>query len=231
MPDQTNLQEKHFNVRVKEADFWTQKLVEFIKKKGHIDDFRKATKEEDRDLLIDYWFKYPGEQEYKPIGFKLRIDPARRDIPVVYNQPFFGTNSPKTVLGRDYRCLLGDVVQYYVAVKNADKEFEEIYRISKSKLLPLVNGVVSSWKKGESAFTDLIPYDSFTSDHDFLQGLQSGKRVRRIWRTNQAEVWWQKNPNENYSKINLYIPEEFKEESIQVPFANYKEMLKDYQSN
>lgn len=227
MPEQNNLQDQHFNVRLKVSDVWTKMMVEFLKETGHIEDYRESTLEEDKNLLIDYWFKYPDESEFVPVAFKLRIDPARRDIPVVYSQPFYGTNGEKTVLGRDFRCLQGQVREYYVAVKNADKEFCEIYRISKQNLYPKINQMIESWKNDENVSSQFITFDKLTEARNeiLLKNLNWGKGVRKIWQTENGEIWWQKNPNEKFSKINLYVPENFKEQSFPIPSEAYQRML------
>lgn len=231
MPEQTNLQEQKFNVRLKESKIWTQMMVAFLKKQGHIEDFRQATPEEDKNQLIDYWFKFPGEERYAPIGFKLRIDPAKRDIPVVYSQPFYGVNCDKTVLGRDYRCLAdGGVEHYYVAVKNETKEFCEIYRISKAKLSPAIEEMISSWKAEETTSGMFIPHDKLTEVRNaaLLKNLNWGKGFRKIWQTANGEIWWQKNLTEKFAKVNLYVPESFKEESFPISTAIHKKMMVSY---
>ncbi len=232
MPEQTKLQEQKFNVRLKESKIWTQMMVAFLKKIGHIEDFRQATPDEDKNQLIDYWFKFPNQEDYRPIGFKLRIDPAKRDIPVVYSQPFYGVNSDKTVLGRDYRCLAdGGVEHYYVAVKNEMKQFCEIYRISKVKLSPAIEEMIQSWKVGEMESGMFIAHDKLTEVRNdaLLKNMNWGKGFRKIWQTSNGEIWWQKNINEKFSKINLYVPESFKEESFPISSAVYKRMAASYE--
>lgn len=226
MPE-TNLQDQHFNVRLKVSDVWTKMMVDFLKQTGHIEDYRESTLDEDKNLLIDYWFKYPNKEEFVPIAFKLRIDPAKRDIPVVYSQPFYGTDGQKTVLGRDFRCLQGQVLEYYVAVKNADKEFCEIYRISKENLSSKINQMITSWKTEENVSGQFISFDKLTEARNqiLLNNLNWGKGFRKIWQTSNGEIWWQKNPGEKFSKINLYVPENFKEESFLIPVDAYRMML------
>jgi len=231
MSEQIQLQEKKFDVRLKESKIWTQMMVSLLKKSGHIEDFRDATIDEDKSMLIDYWFKYPNSQEYVPIAFKLRIDPSKRDIPVVYSQPFYGTDSDKTVIGRDYRCLNGQVQQYYVAVKNGNKEFCEIYRISKAKLSPMIENMIGSWKTEDAMSGTFISHDKFTEERKeiLLKNLNGGKGFRKIWQTDDGEIWWQKNFNEKFSKVNLYVPENFKEESFSITSVIYKKMFSSYE--
>lgn len=233
MVDQTNLQNRHFNHRIKESKIWTQMMVEYLKSIGHIKDFINATEDEDKNQLVDYWFQYNEGEEYVPIAFKLRIDPAKRDIPVVYSQPFRGFDNETTVSGRDYRCLeQNSVVQYYVAVKNKLKEYSEIYRISKNTLYPFVENIVSSWKaaKHEGVAMSFVAYEKMTEtkNKSLLNSMSWGKGMKRIFSCDNAEVWWQKNPAENYSKINFYINESLKEESFKIPKEDYQKMLETY---
>lgn len=231
MSDQENLQEKKFDVRLKESKIWTHMMVAFLKKQGHITDFRQATAEEDKNDLIDYWFRYAGQEEYVPVAFKLRIDPAKRDIPVVFSQPFYGIDGAKTVLGRDYRCLTeGQVQQYYVAVKNGAKEFCEVYRISKEKLGPKIQLIVKSWKEDDATSSMFVQHAKLTETRNsaLLKNLNWGKGARKIWATDDGEIWWQKNHNENFSKVNLYVPENFKEESFSISPKVYQTMLVSY---
>jgi hypothetical protein len=228
----TVFQEQNFNTRLKESDIWTKQLVEFLKEIGHFEDYRKATREEDERLLIDYWCKYSYMKEFVPVGFKLRVEHSKRDIPVLYSQPFHGIDSETTVSGRDYRCLKQSVQQYYVGVKDESNQYREVYRVSKHKLLPHVESVIDSWQSESEDYGSLIPYNKMTAEKNkvLLKKANGFKKVQTVWRHEGTEVWWQKNPDrvEKSPKINLYIPENFKEESFKINDLQYAKILEGY---
>jgi uncharacterized protein YbaA (DUF1428 family) len=230
MPTQENLQERQFGERLQESKIWTQMVVTVLKAKGHITDFRQATADEDRNLLIDYWFKYPGEEEWVPVAIKLRIDPNKRDIPVVYSQPFYGINCDRTVIGRDYRCIMeGRAVRYYVITKNASGEFSNVYWMSKEKLKTLISDLISEWRTQPTS-GQLIAYDRLTQERveSLVRNAENGKCSRKIAFTDEGEVWWQKNRTERFSKINLYFPERVQEGNVLIPASAYQHMLLAY---
>jgi uncharacterized protein YbaA (DUF1428 family) len=230
MPTQDNLQERQFSERLQESKIWTQMMATVLKAKGHITDFRQANVDEDKNQLVDYWFTYPAEKEEVPVAFKLRIDPAKRDIPVVYSQPFYGVNSERTVIGRDYRCVVeGMPARYYVAVKNAAKEYNEVYWMTKEKLKGLITDLISAWKTQESS-GQLIRYEKLTEERvqSLIRNADQGKCSRKIALAEEGEVWWQKNRSEKFSKVNLYFPESVKEGSIFIPPTTYQNMLRAY---
>ena len=231
------LQDEKFNVRLSDSNIWTQLLVTKLKKCGHIVDFRKTPEEEDKNDLVDYWFKYPGSSKYVPIAFKLRIDGKgeKRDIPVLRYQPFWGNNEAETVTGRDFRCLLEKgVQQYYVGAKNADDQFDEIYRISKEKLAPMVSSLDNHWYNVplDVRSATLISGNDLTKERNegmIIHKTFKGKGARKIWLTEEGEIWWQKNPKERYAKVNFYFHQSFKEDSIPVTKVDYRAMVKSFQ--
>lgn len=224
------LQEKKFDVRINISKVWTLALVNHLKKIGHIVDFREATLEEDKNDLIDFWFKYPNNDEFIPIAFKIRVCPFNRDIHLAKYKPFWGVDSDRTVVGRDFICVTSSPIQqYYVAVKKND-QFDEIYRISKLKLKSIVTELDENWHEGHNEIKNsLVPHKELTSKKNnfFMEKkLFKGKGSIKMWSTPSGEVWWHKNQSENFSKVNYYIPEAFKEESLLISNDQYIEMVK-----
>jgi len=232
MPQQTAFQDQHFNVRLKESDIWTKQLVEFLKETGHFEDYRKATREEDEKLLIDYWVKYSYRKDFVPVGFKLRVEHSKRDIPVLFSQPFHGVDNEATVSGRDFRCLQQSVEEYYVGVKNESDQYREVYRISKNKLLPHVQSVIKSWQSETEDYGSFIPYSKMTTERNraLLNKANGFKKVQTLWRYEGTEIWWQKNADrvEKSPKINLYVPENFKQESFLIDDLQYDKIVEGY---
>ena len=226
--------EQNFNTRLKESDIWTNQLAEHLKQIGHFEDYRRATREEDEKLLIDYWCKYPNQEEFIPVGFKLRVEHSKRDIPILYSQPFHGFDNDRTVSGRDYRCLKNSVKQYYVGVKDVNDQYREIYRISKEKILPHVETVIDSWKSDSEDYGSFIPYSKMTSERNsaLLNKANGFRKFQTLWRYEGTEIWWQKNPDrvEKSPKINIYIPENFREESFLIDDSQYDKILAGYEA-
>lgn len=212
----SNSHENEFLERKKESDWWTNELVLQLLETGHISDFRKATPDEDKNELIDYWFLYPKKKEFEPVAFKLRTDPRKRDIPVLRYQPFHGIDNVKTKEGRDFKCVLfSSIVNYYVGVKEHPDYYDEIYRITKKKLRPLVSKADQDWDSDEKGLIGAVAKKMLTIEkHNFFL---KNKKFEMIWVTDNVEVWWQKPKRNEAAKVNFYLPESLKEESFEIP--------------
>ena len=56
------------------------------------------------------------------------------------------------------------------------------------------------------------------------------KKVQTLWRYEGTEIWWQKNADrvEKSPKINLYVPENFKQESFLIDDLQYDKIVEGY---
>lgn len=214
------LQEQSFQTRLQVAAEATDALVSYLCESGIIVDYSKATTSQDKDELIDYFFLHPGDgRDYQATAFKLRAN-GRQDFPMCWQQPFYGFGHAKTTLGRDYRCICDAMItRCYVAVKE-NGLYREIYYFSKAYLKKLVAEIDDEWTRGEEdpeVRTSFVAKDKLTPEwnHDLVE---RGQNNKLLWRaSNGAEVWWKKNRNEKFSKINLYIPKSLKEGNIIIP--------------
>lgn len=196
-----NVHQKSFNSRLNITDNYTLALMEVLKTKGHFQDFRKSSKEEDLGG-IDWWVIYPKQKTELPIQFKIRD--KQKDIPVCRFQPFYGIGHEKTVEGRDFRCLQGNKTSaYYVAIRNGTS-FSEIYSITCAKLAKSVIKIDELWQATEKQ-GDNLPKGFFDPKHVNLW-LEKDIRNRCVFRQDEGQVWWKKNYNEKSPKFNFYIP-------------------------
>lgn len=231
---QSNLQEKDFGDRLKISDALTFLIVNYLVKVGHICAFRKATYEEDKDGAIDYWVDM-NKACLEPVQVKLRIKPGNNDIPVVRYQPFWGIDNPETIVGRDYRGIVeGQTTQYYVAAVQGDGSIE-VYRTSKAKLKPILAEIDQAWEQHDPARPWLYCKRRCNSQkNSFLLRTECderGKGLKMIFGPGEDiqsgwQIWWQKNPNERFAKINFYLPSDLKEESWVIPAALYQKMIR-----
>jgi len=204
----SGIHQQNFTTRLNVTDNYTAALMKLLQTKNHFLNYRKATREEDLNG-IDWWVVYPGQTEEVPIQFKLRD--RQKDIPLCRFQPFYGTDSPKTVIGRDYRCIDNQTsAQYYVAVRNAAGKFTEIYKVSCETLRPLIMDLDAEWQKVEGLFDNFNL--KFFDTSRVGKWLESGIWNKRVFRGDSGcEVWWKKNRNEKFPKFNMYVPHSYKE--------------------
>lgn len=199
----TDIHQKHFTSRLNIADAYTESLMNFLKEKKHIKEYKKATKEEDMNG-VDWWILYEDSAKPIPIQFKLRD--KQKDIPVCRYQPFYGLENDRTVEGRDWRCLQSSASkEYFVAVRNGDGKFVEIYKISCRKLKSAVKQLNEDWMAVSGVFDTFSP--TFFDDKHVKMWLERGIWNKRVFRNEKGgEVWWKKNKNENFPKFNMYVP-------------------------
>jgi hypothetical protein len=209
----TGIHQQDFTTRLNVTETATAALMNLLQTKKHFKSYRKSSKEEDLGG-IDWWVVYPGQTEEVPIQFKLRD--RQKDIPLCRFQPFYGTDSPKTVVGRDYRCIEGkQAAQYYVAVRNGAGKFTEIYKISCDTLRPLIMSLDEEWQKVEGVF-DTFALKFFDAGR-VGKWLESGIWNKRVFRGDSGcEVWWKKNRNEKFPKFNMYVPYSYKDWETQL---------------
>lgn len=175
------------------------KIMESLFEKKCITAFYKADKKTDIEGT-DYFVIFNKHEPIKKVQFKNRQD-KWKDIPITRYQPFYGINSDQTVLGRDYRSLFDKKNDYYiVATQNSSKSYDQISITSTSKILQLMLEAENEW------FSNGIAYEYFNQEY-FNKFLSQNIRNKKIHvATNGVEAWYKKNFNENYGKINLYVP-------------------------
>lgn len=231
---QSNLQERDFAYRLRASEAMTYLVMRYLVKIGHFRSFEKATYEDDKEGGIDYWVDC-NNAEVEPIQFKMRIKKGNSDFPVVRYQPFWGVDSAESVVGRDYRGLMeGKTLFYYVSTRNADGSFE-IYRASKKRLVAVLKEMEEAWSAHDISRPWYLCKSRCTGQkNSFLlrsRVNEQGKGKEMIFIPNESgsvnwEIWWQKNPNERFPKINFYLPSSLKENSWTIPAATYNSMLR-----
>lgn len=216
------LQEQSFDTRQKIMDVVTEMLTKSMVHGNYVTGYRKAELEADRDQAIDFWFDRPAGGAWPivlnddPSQFKCRDKPGYRDVPLCRFQPFFGVDADTTVIGRDYKGLLTTraTTQYFVAVKDADDVFCEIYRISTAKLRPQVEALEREWIETTN---DRFVAQSAMNMQKKTEFINNSVWTKRLYASPTGEVWWQKNKRREAPKINFYLPESLKEDSFEIP--------------
>lgn len=207
-----NLHLKEFTSRLKISEAATNSIVELLTKTGHFKSIRKAALNDDLGG-VDWWVVYPDSEEEVPIQFKLRD--KQKDIPIVRYQPFHGVNSDKTKEGRDYRGLLETKCKYYyVAVRNGEGNFCEVYNISCCKLTDLAIKLNDAWVACEKAGNFAPP--SFFTDEIVKTWMDKSVRNKSVFACEYGDIWWKKNYNEASPKFNMYIPYSFHEWKLEI---------------
>lgn len=221
----SDIHKQNFESRLTISDLYTQILIKYLEKLNHFKVVRKATESEDLDG-VDWWVTYPDETEPSSIQFKLRD--KRKDCPVCRFQPLYGIDHEKNIDGRDFRGLRDKKSKnYYVAFRGADKKFLSIYRISSSTLNKLVVDLDNEW-----SITDTVPTNritdmfggrynkSFFTNANVKSWVENGVSNKMVFKgSNGCEIWWKKNRNEWSPKLNMYIPEKLREETIPLTTA------------
>lgn len=182
-------------------------IMESLYEKKHIAAFSKTDKKTDIDGT-DYLVKFLDTNDYQKVQFKNRQD-KWKDLPITRYQPFYGVDSEQSVLGRDYRSLVQNKNDFYVvATQNSNKVYDQISITSTSKILQLMLEAEKEWFPSGNSF------DYFNKE--FFDKLFSQKvRNKKIHvATNGVEAWYKKNFNENYGKINLYVPHKYVDKVI-----------------
>jgi hypothetical protein len=228
------LQELDFRKRLKFADCLTWLIMGKLTRMGHFVAFKKATKEEDEHEAIDYWVDR-NRTVFEPIQFKLRIVPGNSDFPCVLYQPFYGVDREDTVIGRDYKGVVqGKTKYYYVASRQEHGSFE-VFWINKEILKSHILAAEQEWEAGDRSRPWLVSKARCTAQKNALWYMREcnerGKGMRMIYSPENGtvpwEIWWQKNPNESFAKINLYLSCSLKEGSITIPAEVCKRMEED----
>ncbi len=213
----SGIHKESFKTRLAVADIYTSLLMKLLKKTGHFSEVvRKATKEEE-DQGIDWWVKYTST-EVKPSQFKLRE--KRYDCPVCRFQPLHGLDSPRNVIGRDFRGLRDKMSEhYYVAVRDEDGLFDSVYRLNSATLGKLVMEADAEWataitkptSKPKDMWGGTYNKDYFTSSlvQEWTEQKVSNKLIFSA--SNGIQFWWKKNFNEGSPKINMYVPRKYKD--------------------
>lgn len=225
---QTDLQEEKFDRRLGLSESITHLLMGFLKRKGVFKTAVKATTGEDIEDAVDYTF------DGVPAQWKLRIRAGNGDFPFVRYQPFWGIDSPETVVGRDYRGLIDGLSEhYYVAAVQKDGSMV-ISRASKERLQPYMDELEQSWSQRDRGRPQFRHQGVLTAAENKRLAAQNcdarGKGLCLLYTAHEEslcnwQVWWQKNASERFSKINLYLPNALREESWTVEAATFARMV------
>lgn len=202
-------QNQNFISRHKTSEFETLQIMETLKKTGVITDFLKTEVETDK-AGIDFYVQLVNENEQAPIQFKTRRD-KWRDFPVCRFQPFRGYT--RSTLGRDYRSLKEHKNKFYfVASSGNGASFDRVTITKTEKILTLIEEAEREWFGSEE------PWSYFT---EAIYNQNLGKRIynkKLKVASNGVEAWFKKNLNnvETFGKINLYIPDSYADQIIDI---------------
>lgn len=196
-------QDQSFIERHTTSELISYKLMNFLYENKHIKGFKKTDVETDK-TGIDYFVNF--DEGYLPVQFKLRGQ-NYKDIPVCRYQPFRGINN--CTLGRDYKSLTAQKNKFYiVALQSLSQNTFEIHICSTEKLLNTILQAEKEWFQQHEAWND---FPSFEYDYMIQERIFS-KKLRSA--SNGTEAWFKKNRNENFGKINYYVPMNFSEKTI-----------------
>ncbi len=197
------IQEQDFFSRLTASGEDTAKCVEKLIEVKHILNFKKSILERDKNEGVDFDFDYENELNV-PNQFKVRHN--HPDIPVVIAQPFWGYNHNKTKVGRDLTGLLKKKTKYHYVgvVKNGN-----IQSIFYAKSSIVAKETISALKIWYETDTNTISgqYGKKWFTPEMVEKWILNVRNRKIFDLpNGVQIWWKKNHNEGYAKLNLYIP-------------------------
>ena len=192
------IQEQSFQTRLASSGEDTKNCIKKLIEAKHIVKVNKASLERDKEEGVDFEFDGVANQ------FKVRHN--HPDIPVVIAQPFWGYGDDKTRIGRDLNCLLKKKTKYhYVGIVKQGQVQSVFY----AKSLLVAKESVAALKIWYEAETNTVASQYgkkwFTPEmtRKWIDKIQN----RKIFSLdNGVEIWWKKNQNERYAKLNLYIP-------------------------
>jgi hypothetical protein len=204
MSNLNNLHEANFNVRLKVSDTYTKILMKLLEKNGHFKKVVRQANKEEEHRGIDWWVIF--DEKEVPIQFKLRD--KRKDVPVCRYQPLYGMDHDKNVDGRDFRGIESKSSEfYYVAIRDKNKRFFQIYRCSSNKLRKLVMNCDKAWEKSGGVYAK-----NFFNSKNVQEWVDKKVFTKLIFSDEYGcQIWWKKNRVEKSPKLNMYVPETFKE--------------------
>jgi hypothetical protein len=189
-----------FNQRLKISDNQTFEIMNSLYEKKLIKKFVKCFIDDDKDG-IDYFIDMDDSRAI-PIQCKTRLK-GRKDIPVVRFQPFRGIDHESLVIGRDYKALKNKKTQMYFTgiqeEKNSNK-FTSVILIEAKKLFDIIIEAEKEWFPKDDHW-------NYFNNQVYLNTIKKGKNSCRLKvASNGVEAWFKKNPQENFGKINYYVP-------------------------
>lgn len=202
-------QNQNFSARHKTSELETLQIMEQLKNKNIIFDFKKTEIDEDKSG-VDFYVQLFEDAKSEPIQFKIRRE-KWRDLPVCRFQPFRGYT--KSTVGRDYRSLKERKNEYYYVASSGDgRNFDRLAITKTEKILTLIEEAEKEWFGSEE------PWSYFTEE---IYNQNLGKRIynkKLKIASNGVEAWFKKNLHsvEAFGKINLYIPDTYADQIVDI---------------
>jgi hypothetical protein len=198
------IQEEDFKTRLASSEEDTTKCIKQLLEIEHMVSAKKSILERDKNDGVDYDFDYGTKEKYVPNQFKVRHN--HPDIPVVIAQPFWGFGNEKTKLGRDLTCLLKKKTKYHYVGIVKNNAVQSIFYAKSSVVAEAVLNAMDVWEKTETN-TIASQYGKKWFTPEMVQKWIEQVKNRRIFcMENGIEIWWKKNNNERFAKLNLYVP-------------------------
>jgi hypothetical protein len=190
----------------------TRQIMDLLFENKKIQAFSITTETEDKGG-IDYFISWQDKKNI-PIQFKLRMD-KWKDIPVLRFQPFYGSDSQQTVLGRDYKGLKKGITEWYFhSYLDENNEYTKIVATQSGKLLKIIEDAEKEW------FPTEAPWDYFqqTLFEKYNKQKIFNRKLKKA--SNGVEAWYKKNPKEPGGKINYYVPYNYGDINIDLKINN-----------
>lgn len=197
------IQEQSFLNRLAASGEDTTNCVKKLFEVKHIFNAKKAELERDKNEGVDFDFDYEKELNV-PNQFKVRHN--HPDIPIVIAQPFWGYGHDKTKMGRDLVGLLKKKTKYHYVGIVKNNVVQSVFYAKSSVVAKEATAALKAWYDAE---TDTIAgrYGKKWFTPEMVEKWILKVRDKNIFDfPNGIQIWWKKNKNEKFPKLNMYIP-------------------------